>query len=244
MRRLLALSADGGIPQGIRRILILPIPTARDKLHLTGTDKLVSEVLDGVGEGDLVVGYGIPAPDTDYINEAGALVYDGARDERFLSQNAEITALGALGYILTEIPKIPADLRFGVVGYGRIGRALVRQLLFLGASVRVYTSKNLTRVELGECGVECMPIFSTGEVLPALDTLDVLVNTAPTPLGDAFVGGVIPKGLRVVELASGKNFIGVEGVEYLPSLPDKMYPTSAALAYFEGVKRFIREVVR
>ena len=41
-------------PSGAVRIVILPIPTSRDGVHISGTDRLVSEVSSTVTEGDAV----------------------------------------------------------------------------------------------------------------------------------------------------------------------------------------------
>ncbi|MBQ8688993.1 MAG: hypothetical protein IJ515_01355 [Clostridia bacterium] len=242
MRRLVVWDTEGGIPEGVGRIILLPIPTARDKIHITGTDRLVSEVLADVGEGDVVVGYGISADDTAYIAAVGAYCFDAAEDEVFLGENAEISALGALGYILTTSDKVPSDLTVGVIGYGRIGSALVRSLLFYGARVRVYTSKELTRVELGECAIDTVYMPRGEEIIPDIDFCDIIINTAPTPLAKSFPTGRVPDGVRVIELASGNNFSGVDGVEKQMSIPDKMYAKSAGRAYFQAIKRYIEGV--
>ena len=73
--------------------------------------------------------------------------------------------------------------------------------------------------------------------------LDVLVNTAPSPLAECFAGGKIPRGLCVIEVASGNNFVGVEGVVKLPSIPERSYPKSAGRAYFHAIQRYMREVL-
>ena len=159
-------------------------------------------------------------------------------DEEFLADNARLTAEGTLGYILTNSNKSPTDIKIGIVGYGRIGRYLVRMLLSMGASVRVYTSKNVTRVALGEYGVESEYMAEEADVIPSISGLDIIVNTAPKPLYKTFESG-IPKGLSVIELASGDNFTGVGGVVRLPSLPDRLYPESSAELYFNGIKRHL-----
>ena len=242
MRELLRLDADGGISAAVDRIILLPIPSARDGVHITGTDKLVSEVLMDISEGDFVVGYGISKEDAEIIVAQGADYYDAARDERFLEANAQISALGALGYILNNLDKIPADVRFGVVGYGRIGSRLCRMLMSLGAKIRVYTSNNSTRLSLGACGVSTVLVERNSGILAELDTVDVLINTAPCNFKESFPGGRVPYGLAVIELASGDNFAGVEGVVRLPSIPDRMYPASAGREYFLGIKRALSEV--
>ena len=237
MRRLLVSEARGEISKSISRIILLPIPTSRDKVHITGTDKLLSEAVSGACQSDAVFGYGIPKSVRAEMERAGALVFDVLECEDFQRENAYITALGTIGYILTEIKEIPSSLSFGIVGYGRIGKELIRLLLFLGARVRVYTSKELTRIELGECGVETSLTDYRSKI--DLDGIDVLINTAPTDLSSSFPLGAC--GVRIIELASGNNFGDTE-VTRLMSIPDKMYPKSAGAAYFRAIEKHIKEV--
>ena len=224
--------------QDIDRIIILPIPTSRDGVHISGTDRLVSEVSGAVASTDAVCGYAIPGRDREMMIFRGAKVYDAAQDEAFLTENARLTAEGTLGHILTASKKSPRDMKIGIVGYGRIGRYLAGMLLSVGAGVRVYTSKNATRVALGECGVESEYMGEECGVIPNISGLDIIVNTAPKPLGQTFPSG-IPAGLSVIEVASGDNFAGVSGVVRLPSIPDRLYPESSAKLYFEGIKRHL-----
>ena len=222
-------------PLGIERVLLLPIPTSRDGVHLTGSDVTVSKTLMDVTEGDAVIGYGISTEDAEIIKACGAVCIDLSNDGGFLAENARLTALGAVGYILTSYGVAADGLRFGIVGYGRIGQRLTSYLVALGADVTVYTSKNATRVALGSCGIKTEFYDRERGELLIVDGIDVLVNTAPTPLDKTFSGGILPDGLSVIELASGENFVGVRGVVKLPSLPERMYPESAAEIYYRAV---------
>ena len=228
----------GGFP----RVVLLPIPTSRDGIHLTGSTELLREVLCEVGERDVVVGYQIPEGETEYIKSRGAHVCDVAEDEGFVRENSKISAIGAIKYLLSEFGLVPSDIPIGIVGYGRIGEQLARILLFLGAKIRIYTSKNATRVELGALGVESRHIDYASPVLEDVGDLRVLINTAPSSLAECFPNGKTPPGLSVIELASGNNFEGVEGVVRLPSIPERFYPKSAGRAYFDAIRRFISEV--
>lgn len=241
LRRFLRAEEAGELPRSVRRLIILPIPSSRDGVHLTATELTVSEVLGEVGFGDAVAGYGIPKACREMLTARGAAVYDAAEDEQFLLANASLTAIGAVGYILTEFSLAPSDLKFGVVGYGRIGALMVRYLLFFGAKIRIYTSKKLTRLELGECGVETVPMSRGGGKID-LDGINCLINTAPVSLAESFPCARVPDGVRVLELASGDNFSGVSGVERLPSIPDKFYGKSAGAQYYTAIKKYVSEV--
>ena len=141
LRLLLLAEEEGRIPDSVKRCILLPIPTSKDKIHLTGTDKLLSEVSRDAKQGDFIAGYGIDSVETERMKEKGAIVYDATLDEIFLAENAKQTALGTLGYILSTSDKIPSDLRIGIVGYGRIGSSLLRMLLFLGANAKIFSTK-------------------------------------------------------------------------------------------------------
>ena len=237
--RLLIANENKELMQTVKRIILLPIPTSKDKLHLSGTDKLLTEVFDGAGKGDLIAGYGINDNQKLAMRKRGAIVYDALDDEEFLAENAEQTALGAIGYILTTSDTVPSDMKIAIVGYGRIGSRLVRMLLFLGAKVKVYTGRKETSISLGECGIEAH-LLNRGEALPESDA-EIIINTAPTDLSASFKDGKLPKNLRVIELASGENFKGISGIERLPGIPDKSYGKSAGRTYFSRIINYANE---
>ena len=238
LRLFLLAQERGELPAGIERLMLLPIPTSRDKKTLTGTKLTLDEAFADIGCGDLVLGYAIPCKYSEMAKARGATVFDASEKEDFLEENARLTALGALGYILTETDREPADISFGIVGYGRIGRIIARYLLFLGARLKIYTTKDLTRFELGRLEVSTE---STKEGKISLDGVDILINTAPTRLDIGVSDGRLPHGVRIIELASGENFSGVDGIEALPSIPDRFYAKSAANVYYRAAKKYMTE---
>lgn len=222
-------------------LVLLPVPTTKDKKHVFGTDILLSDTLCNVDENSIVVGYGLPKTFVSMINERGASALDLECDEEYLCDNAYITAVGALGYILTSVNKSPDDIHFGIVGYGRIGSRLVRMLLFLGARVKVYTSKILNCIRLGECGIDCVS-SSDGEY--DFSGIDILINTAPKDMSEAVKRGCVSSDMRIIELASGENFNGIDRVERLPGIPEKMFCESAGRTYFSAIDRFVNIIQR
>jgi hypothetical protein len=209
----------------------LPIPTTRDNKTVLNTKVYINEVLEDLDSGTLISGYGLSDEFMDGVRDRGARVIDLERDEEFLLENAELTAIATLGVILNTSTSAPRDLSVGVVGYGRIGRRLTSLLLYLGARVRVFTSRESTRIDL--CGYGVASAASGYDA--DLSGLDILVNTAPAPI---FPPERIPQCLRVIDLASGDNF-GTLTVEKYPSIPAKMFPFSAGKAWGRAIERFI-----
>lgn len=220
-------------------LVLLPVPSTKDDKNVFNTDIPLQDTLVNVGANSLVVGYLLPVDYREDVTARGGRVLDLGRDEKFLIDNAILTALGTVGFILTTERRAPEDIRFGVVGYGRIGAELVKTLLFFGARVRVYSSRPSTRMELCALGVESADTEQLKDGRADFSELDILINTAPADFRAAFSGGSLPIGLRVIELASGNNFDGVSGVERLPALPERAYPDSAARAYADSVRRYI-----
>jgi dipicolinate synthase subunit A len=219
--------------RGFSSITVLPIPTTRDGRTLNGTEIPLSALPPLTGDGSLVVGYGVPEGLREELCDEGATVLDAMEDEEFLCDNGYLTALATLGIVITTCDKALDDIGFGIVGYGRIGKRLTEMLLFLGAKVRVYSSRSDTRMALSESGV-----FSSESCEGAeLNDVDILINTAPAVIFDTSREAGFPENIRVIDLASGDNFPGFEGVERYPSVPAKMFPISAGNIWFKSVKR-------
>ena len=216
--------------RGCDKVVLLPIPTTRDNKMILNTKVCIDELIEIIDGGTVVCGYGIPKSFTTRALEKAALVIDLSEDEEFLLENAELTALATLGIFLGSTKFSPRDSKIGVVGYGRIGKRLTAMLLYLGAEVRVFTSRENTRLDLCACGVST--VMSTEN--SNLSGLDLLVNTAPAVI---FTADAIPDGLRIIDLASGDNFPEIAGVEKYPSVPAKMFPISAGRAWGRAVER-------
>ena len=213
---------------GKERLILLPIPTTRDTLHVKGTTTLLSDIYPLCKAGTVVCGYGIPKEARLSFEERGALVIDGLLDEDFLCENATLTVYGALGEILSSFEAAPSELSIGIVGYGRIGKRLLSSLLFLGARVKLYTRSEEVRLTLGREGVES-EIFSEGSDYSGLD---LLINTAPTRvLCEERMRGYEDAGLKILDLASGECFPPSPSVKKLASIPERSYPVSAGRLY-------------
>ena len=217
----------------INAIYLLPIPSTRDNVTITGTNIDILGVIEQISCGDLLVGYGLPKGC--FCDEGlGGGFFDVEDDEDFLLENAYLTALATIGIIMTSETRAPSDMRIGVVGYGRIGKYLTEMLLYLGAYVRVYTSRRDTRIDLCESGVMAVSSCENAD----LRGIDLLINTAPAVIFDTSAEG-FPQNLRIIDLASGVNFPDVKRVEKYPSIPAKMFPVTAGIAWGRAIERYV-----
>ena len=209
------------------RIIILPVPSFIDG-KVKGTDISPEELCELVLDGALVAGYGIPEEICAEIHTRGGSIYDASLDEAFLEENAVITAEGVLGTLMCLGDRRLSDMKIGIIGYGRIGRNLTRQLLFFGSFVRVFTGRDDIRRSLGEISVD-----SASYLDMELSDLDVLINTAP----ECLIGSdeKLPERLAIFDLASGNYLKNIRRVTKMPSIPEKMYPRSAGKLYAEYI---------
>ena len=77
----LVRSAYGG------HLLLLPIPSTRDGVSVSGTDIPLSDTVSGVREGSLVFGYALPFWYKERVRELSGKVYDLSEDGDFLLEN-------------------------------------------------------------------------------------------------------------------------------------------------------------
>ncbi|MBR2612879.1 MAG: hypothetical protein IKC72_07400 [Clostridia bacterium] len=188
---------------------------------------------------NLLVGYEVPT----FLYEIPSLqVFDLAQDEMFLRRNARLCALGTLGVILTEHTRVPSDLHIGVIGYGRIGKEVCDLLHFLETPLVVFTSKEDTVRTLTSMEIPSVLVDWTAEnsinVNESLQkhgisrSIDILINTSPAPLGDAFYEGFVG---TIYDLASGSPIPESVAHTRLSSLPMRMYAQSAGHAVYRAI---------
>lgn len=221
--------------EGVGELILLPIPSTDGSL-VRGTNIPLSDVLAHTDRESAVVGYALPPDQVLALASRGVFVFDLFNSEEFLSSNSQLTAEAALGIILSTERRAPRDLTVGIVGYGRIGGRLFNLLMFLGASVRVYTTRESVALSLCEVGADAELICDKTD----FSGVDILVNTAPESLFASLAeeGKMLP---RIIELASGSNFPAGIAVERYPALPSRAYPESAGRIVAEAALAALAE---
>ena len=208
-----------------RSFYLLPIPSARDGVHITGTDEELSSLTQKCAREDVIVGYGIPPECFAAAQARGIYVLDAERDEKFTDENARLTAEGVLARLMSSSDVSVSEMKIAIIGLGRIGGRLCRMLSYLGAKVTAFSSKSEQDI--------CADVLPYGK-MQTFDykSLDILINTAPVPLIDASLSDALSC-VRVIELASGENIPRAIPYTRLSAVPSAMYPESAARVYVE-----------
>lgn len=227
-------------------LLLLPVPLSRDGKTVNGAPHLSLQALQGLcGRYGLVCGGGLSSDLVEAARGGGDAV-DLLCDELFVLQNAHLTADAALGILLSQTERAPADTQALVLGYGRIGAALCVRMRQLGFHVAVCARRELSCVEAKLAGAEA--VFDSHSLSQALKGRHVLVNTAPVPLCQDEHLLCMAEGAVVLELASGVNFPPVlpQGVRLLraPGLPGKVYPLSAGALVAAAAHRSLIQKTR
>ena len=168
-------------------------------------------------------------------------VVDLWQDEALKRENAYLTAEGALSAAMRAGGRCVRDSACVVIGWGRIGGALVELLVGMRARVTVASRSQAHRHRAIERGAEAVP---TADLDEALRGADLVFSTAPAMVLDAArLRSVRPEAL-VIDLASPPYGVDLQAAWALglrawrePGLPGRYCPESAGLALMHAMER-------
>ena len=212
--------------------LLLPLPLSKDGKNLNAplsTLNLPLSLLDGVALSDLpVFGGNLCYPP--FLGRS-APTFDLLKEEDFAAANAKPTAEGALGLALLEHPGLLEESRAAILGYGNIGRSLLKKLRLLGVDCTVFARREEQRWEAAGAGARSAPFEELTDLLPSFD---LVFNTVPAHVIGEERACLFQKSALYVELASApygmsENSRGRLPCRHLfaPGLPGKYAPLYA-----------------
>lgn len=216
-------------------MVILPVPAQRAGLvpmaqEVPGVK--LDDALAAAGKDAIIIG-----------GFAGAVSHPRAVDllaiEDFVMGNALLTAQGAVGIALEQLPKALADCRCLVVGYGRIGRHSTRLLRAFGARVWATGRRDETLRQIALEGANALHINDIAQYLPGMD---LVINTVPEPVLGADILALSARDAFFMELASQPYGIDIHAAEKLgldaqiyPGIPGRQFPWSAARLIYKQI---------
>ena len=167
------------------------------------------------------------------------------RDDAYCCENAIPTAEGALHALLPRTPKVLCKTHAALLGSGRVAEAVAELFVRLGVRVTVIARNSEKRKAFESRGVCTLPLPLTEEAHEALMSADALVNTVEVRgIVNETLLSLLPRGVPVLELASGRENVDLAAAEqrghevcFLPALPGKIAPASAADALFSAITK-------
>ena len=226
-------------------ILLLPVPASRDGIAVAGFPAVSLDALLSANP-RLILGGNLSGEFTAAARRTGIAVRDYMNAEEFVLKNACLTAQAALGVLLSESPAAPRENPTAIIGFGRIGKFLCRELLSLGCPVTVYARNPCDRTMARLIGARACDTAALGEA-GALSDFRTVVNTVPARLLSP-AGAALRPGSLLLELASGEDNLPIPapgtGVIFRRAngLPGMVFPESAGIALGEAALNLIREV--
>lgn len=206
-------------------------------LRVRGAALSLAEIDRRLPEGARILACGPEAPAT----TLGGRIVDLWADEALKTENAALTAEGAVCAAMRASVDALRGMRCMVVGWGRIGRALTELLVGMGARVTVASRSDAKRNRAVERGAEAVP---TALLAGALPGHRLVFNTAQERVLDASTLRRADADAMLIDLAGPPYGIDLNAAWRLglrawrePALPGRYCPQSAARALLRAIER-------
>ncbi len=225
--------------------VLLPIPLTGGNGCIVGAGSLSPEtLLSMLGRGTHLLGGNISATLTAAARRREIHTHDYLDLESFVLRNAYLTAQGALGILLSELPVCLYRTPVAIIGFGRIAKFLSRMLVSLGAEVTVFARKPYDRAMASLIGMHAAPTERLSEE-ETLTFARIIINTAPARLLSPGTVAALAADTLLLELASGTDNLPrpdeTSGVRLLfaHNLPGKCFPRSAGEIVADATEEFL-----
>ena len=223
--------------------LVLPAPLEKDGC-LNGTPLPLAELWNRVEPPRRLYAGAVTAAARADAERRGLRLTDYLADEALAIQNAVPTAEGALAEAMARTSVTLHGTPCLVLGFGRIGRLLARDLAALGARVGVAARRADALAWIGALGYAPL---DTSRLTGKLGGFRVVFNTVPAPVLDAALLRELRRDCVLIELASAPGIDAAaaraQGLDCVKAggLPGKAAPETAALALRDALYRIWRE---
>lgn len=201
--------------------LLLPVPCKM-------TAEELNAVLDSLPKHVTVLGGFLNRPEL-----AGFRCLDLLADEKYLAENALITAYCAINIAAQRMSVTWAQCPVLILGWGRIGKCLGKLLKALGADVSIAARKETDRAMIAALGHDAEDINDLGYIL---GRYKVIFNTVPFPVLSEEQVSYCRANCLKIELASSPGIVGDDVID-ARGLPGKIAPESSGALIARTVLR-------
>ena len=211
--------------------VILPIPFTKDKIHITGEEILIQDLIKKCINKTLFSG-GVPKEFKRQMEMNNVECIDLMELDEVALLNAIPTAEGAISKAIDMTDSTMHGANILVLGFGRVAKVLADKLKGLNANVFCAARKKKDLAHINALGYNVVDINNMWE---SIDKMDIIFNTVPNLILGEKRLALLRKDTVIIDLASapgGVDFkeaerLGIKAVLEL-GIPTKVAPKSAA----------------
>jgi dipicolinate synthase subunit A len=229
--------------------LILPIPAAKDELHVNtkyfSGDIPMSSLPPLIKEGGTVFAGRLSKVHEKMFEDAGISVVDYSNREDFAVMNAVATSEGAIQIAMEETKTTISSQKILILGMGRIAKVLLLHLRGFTDDITAAARKPHDIVWAGIFGKSGI---SLTESYKRLGEFDLIFNTIPTEILTANRLSQVKETAAIIDLASKPGGVDFEAAERLGikaihalSLPGKVAPVTAGKVIAKTIENILIE---
>lgn len=217
----------------IADVIILPVPSSQDKIHLftpmLSTKIKLEDITKQISKNAILFTGGENPLFTSCKTKKTVNLLS---DENMTLKNAMATAEAALSILINESVETIHGSKILLLGYGRISRILSSYLKAMQAKVTICARKSTARTIA--C-IDGLSVIGFDDLLNSLENFNVIINTVPAMVLTEKELYEIKKDTILIDLASKPGGIDFKSAEALNlkaiqalSLPGKYSPKAAA----------------
>jgi dipicolinate synthase subunit A len=228
--------------------LILPIPAAKDDIHLNAKffslDIPLRDLVPLVKENGIVFAGRMTTAQQAVFEDAGLVVIDYSEREEFAVMNAIATAEGAVQIAMEETERTLSSQNILILGMGRIAKVLIKQLSGFTSNITAAARKPH---DIAWANIMCKGL-SLKECYHHLGEYDLIYNTVPSMILNESRIARLGKNALIIDLASkpgGTDFeaasaAGIKAIHAL-SIPGRVAPVTAGAVIAETIENILTE---
>ncbi len=217
----------------IADVIILPVPSSQDKIHLfapmLNTKIKLEDITKQISKNAILFTGGENPLFTSCKTKKTVNLLS---DENMTLKNAMATAEATLSILINESVETIHGSKILLLGYGRISRILASYLKAMQADVTICARKSTARTI---ASLDGLSVIGFDNLLNSLKCFNLIINTVPAMVLAEKELYEIKKGAILIDLASKPGGIDFKTAEVLNlktiqalSLPGKYSPKSAA----------------
>ena len=228
--------------------VILPLPVTTDGSNINAPFSrmriTLDQVLNALAPHQSLVGGAVSDIVRREVESRGMAIHDYLQREELAIANSVPTAEGAIQLAMEELPITISGARCLITGYGRVGQALARLLVAMGANVTVAARKFSDLARAQTLGCETLEI----QHLENAGDFDVIFNTVPVLLFSRDILQRMDRSTLLIDLASkpgGVDFTAAAELQlktiWALSLPGRVAPKSAGFIIKNAILNMLKE---